>query len=362
MNAANTDDRNACPTDDQRATDANLDSGRYQRAEGPRHQEASLEPESRSWFEYRAIESDGQSLIAGIVGLSAIAFLLGIAFPLEIHLLNKFDIGKPIYIWMMMIIQSMLLPPMVGFSFAATTPMFWYGSVILRFAMAIAAVLPGCLGCGIAVAIVEGGQPDGFFHAFSLVMFTCLMTIAMVALTTQLWTRWTLSHARSHVAALPPTGIRTMIELTGVAAIGCAVFMSNGSLEYLEGIYLFGGMGFMASIAIICTQIAFLREGPRSRTATLPYFGLAAAFASAFILNSFFGVVEYGWDVLSSELFLISAASLYGALVIYGVMWICLSWLRFCGWQCIDRRSMRQSRSQWTVDGGQQGTEKDQEL
>ncbi|QDV83307.1 hypothetical protein [Stieleria magnilauensis] len=353
MNAANTGDRNVNPTDDQRATVEISDAGLRQRAHGLPQQEILLEPKSRSWFEYRAIESDGLSLIAGIVGLSAITFLLGITFPLEIHLLNKFDISKPIYIWMMMIIQSMLLPPVVGFSFAATTPMFWYGSVFLRFAMAIAAVLPGCIGFAIAMVIVEETAPGGFFHAFSLVMFTCLMAIASVALTTQLWSRWTLSHARSDMTALPPTGIRTMIELTGVAAIGCAVFMSNGSLEYLEGIYLFGGMGFMAAIAIICTQIAFLREGPRSRTATLPYFGLAAAFAAAFILNGFFGVVEYGWDVLASELILISAASLYGALVIYGVMWICLSWLRFCGWQCTDRRHMRQSRVQTTVDGEQ---------
>ncbi|MCS7466160.1 hypothetical protein NZK35_05660 [Stieleria sp. ICT_E10.1] len=351
MNAANSSERNVKPTDDQRSIAENSDAGLHQRDEDLPHQEILLGPESRLWIEQRTIKPGGQSLIAGMVGLAAITFLLGIMFPLEIHLLNKFDIGQPIYIWMMMIVQSMLLPPMVGFSFAATTPMFWYGSIVLRFAMAIAAVLPGCIGFVIALDIVEGSPPGEFFYSFSLVMFACLMTIAMVALTTQLWSRWTLSHARSDVTALPPTGIRTMIELTGIAAIGCAVLISSGSLEYLTGIYLFGGIGFMAAIAIICTQIAFLREGPRSRTATLPYFGLAAAFAAAFILNGFFGVMEYGRDVLTSELFLISAASLYGALVIYGVMWICLSWLRFCGWQCIDRKSTRQRRGQSTVDG-----------
>ena len=352
MNAENAGDTNVDPTDDQRAVAEYLGSDLYHRAGRLTHAKVPLEQERRSYFEYRRVEPEQRSLIAGIAGLAAITLLLGITVPMEIHLLNEFNIGRPTYIWMMMMVQSMLLPPMVGFSFAAVTPMFWYGSIILRFAMATAAVSPGCLGFAFALFSVENGAPHGFAHAFSLVMFTCLMTIATVALTTQLWSRWTLSHARSDVTTLPPTGIGSMIELTGVAAVGFTVFMSNDFLEYLEGMYLFGGISCMAAIAIISTQIAFLCEGPRSRAATVTSF--AFAFAAAFVLNSFFGVMEYGWDVLTGELFLISAASLYGALLICGLMWVCLRWLRFCGWQCIDRRGMRQSRRQGAVDSGQE--------
>ena len=177
------------------------------------HEKVPLVRERRSYFEYRRIEPEQQSLIAGIAGLAAITLVLGITMPMEIHLLNKFNIGRPTYIWMMMLVQSMLLPPMVGFSFAAVTPMFWYGSIILRFAMATAAVLPGCLGFAFTLVRVENGAPYGFAHAFSLVMFTCLMTIATVALTTQLWSRWTLSHARSDVTTLPPTGLHHLTAL-----------------------------------------------------------------------------------------------------------------------------------------------------
>ncbi|WP_182870156.1 hypothetical protein [Stieleria mannarensis] len=324
-------------------------------AENPENAEnqtvESIERQRRSCFEYQPIEPDHQSLIAGIVGLAAITLMLGIAVPVEIHLLNVLDINRPIYPWMMVIVQSILLPPLVGFTFAVLTPMFWYGSIILRFAMATAAVLPGCVGFGVALSLVENGLPHDFVPSFSAVMFTCLMAVATVALTTQLWSRWTLSHARSDATTLPQTGIRSMIELTGIAAVGCAVLMSSGFLEYLEGIYLFGGIGFMAAIAIICTQIAFLRKGSRSRTATVT--SLIFAFAAAFVLNSFFAVMEFGLDVLTVQLLWISATSLYGALLICATMWICLSWLRFCGWQCIDRKSMRQR----IVGGGNKGND-----
>lgn len=342
MNTESASDRNVGPNDNQRAVAGHPDLERYHRAEHPANEKMPPVGESRSDFKDRRLEPEQKSLIAGIAGLAVITLLLGISVPMEVHLLNEFNIGRPTYVWMMMMVQSMLLPPMVGFSFAAVTPMFWYGSIILRFAMASVAVLPGCLGFAFTLITVENGAPSDFLHAFSMVMFTCLMTIATVALTTQLWSRWTLSHARVDVTPLPPTGIVSMIELTGVAAVGCAIFMSNNFLDYLQGMYLFGGIAFMAAIAIICTQIAFLREGPRSRAATVASF--AFAFAAAFVLNSFFGVMEFGWDVLASELLLISAASLYGSFLICAPMWVCLRWLRFCGWRCIDRRSSRLSR------------------
>ena len=313
----------------------------YDRAELLMEERISPDSTLRDYFKYRRLDSERKSLIAGISGLGAITLLLGVAVPIEVYLLNEFDVGKPTYIWMMILFQSLLLPPMIGFSFTAVTPMFWYGSITVRFVMATAAVLPACFGFVIALTKIENGTPSGFVHSFSLVMFTSLMTIATVALTVQLWSRWTLSHTRPDVTALPPTGIGSMIELTGVAAVGCAFFMSNDFFEYLEGMLLFGGISFMAAIAIIITQITFLRDGPRSRNAKIC--GFLFAFAAAFVLNGFFAVTEYGWNALTGGWNFISAASLYGALLTCGVMWVCLRWLRFCGWQCIDRRNPQRS-------------------
>jgi hypothetical protein len=231
----------------------------------------------------------------------------------------------------------MFFPPMVSFSFAAVAPMFWYGSVILRFVMATAAVVPGCIGFYLALMYVENMRSDHeFWHGFMMVMFTCLMAIATVALTVQMWSRWTLSHARFDDEALPTLGIRSLIELTAIAAIGCAVFVSNDFGDYLEVMLLFAGVGSLAAAAIISTLIAYFRAGDRSRVAALV--GFVFAFGAALVMNGFFAVQEYGWDVISAEMILIGFTSIYGAAVTCGVMWLCLRWLRFCGWRCLNRK------------------------
>ena len=280
------------------------------------------------------------SFFAGLSGLAAITFVFAVAFPIGIKLLEDLTSGKPAYLFMMFIVQTMFFPPMVGFAFATVGSMFWYGSIALRFVIATLAVLPGCVGFLVAMTWLEESGPRDFYYAFAMVMFTSFVATAAVALTVQIWSRWTLTHARIDGSALPVPGIRSMIELTGIAAIGFSIFASNDIGDIIDGILFFGAFGLLASAAIISVLIGFLGGGGRRRPAAM--ISACCAFCVALLPNGFFAVVEYGWDALSTESLLIAGASLYGAALIGCLMWLCVRWLHFCGWRCIHRTTERQ--------------------
>jgi hypothetical protein len=137
------------------------------------------------------------------------------------------------------------------------------------------------------------------------------------------------------------------MELTGVAAIGCAVFMVEGFGDIVEGILFFAAMGAISSLAVIAILIAFLREQSRNRWfATIAF---VACFAMAWLMCGFFAVMEFSWDSLASNSVYISATSLVGATVIAAVMWLCVSWLRFCGWRCVNRGQKEASPNAGTL-------------
>jgi hypothetical protein len=180
-------------------------------------------------------------------------------------------------------------------------------------------------------------------------MFTSLLATAAIAVAIQLWSPWTMSHRRVDNRALPRMGTRSMIELTAIAAAGCAVFVTVDVGDYFEGILLFGAIGLISAIAIAAALIVYFRAGSYPRATLI--IGLTSAFAAAFLLNAFFAAEEYGWDVLTIEILLISGVSLYGAAVNIAVMWLCLRWLRFCGWRCIHRRTAPVVTSQTVAQG-----------
>jgi hypothetical protein len=306
-------------------------SSRYQRAK------------STTWQRERMVANievgESKSLFMGIGGLATFVFVFGVAMPLGMELVEEaFSPGPPKFALMMIILQTLLYPPVVCFAFATVTPMFWYGSVFLRFAMASFAVLPGCIAFVVVVSIMESGAND-FWRDFFAVMFAYFITAAAIALGVQLWSPWTMTHAREGSPVAPPTGTRSMLELTAIAAIGCAVLGSIDLESVLEGVLFFTVFAFLASIAIISLLIIALGEKERKRIAVIV--ALGAAFVGAVFVNGFFAVMEYGWHALTAEFLLIGAVSMYGVVVIGALMALCLGWLRYCGWTCINRKNQR---------------------
>ena len=148
-----------------------------------------------------------------------------------------------------------------------------------------------------------------------------------------------MSHARGKDTHLPPLGTRAMFELTVVAAIGFAVFVSVDKFEFMEGLLFFTAVGALSSAAVVFSQIALLREGRRSFPAVVV--SAVFAFATAAIFNGFFAVAEFGWELDASSVLVVGAVSLYGGVVIFAVMSLCLWWLHRCGWRCVRQRESR---------------------
>ncbi len=261
------------------------------------------------------------------------------AMPLGMKLVDLvFSNGQPKFVLMMMILQTLLYPPVICFAFATVTPMFWYGSVVLRFGMASLVVLPGCLAFVGLISLLEQGADD-FWRGFFVVMFAYFFTAATIAVGVQLWSPFTMTHAREGSPIAPPTGTRSMLELTAIAALGCVVLGTIDLQPVMEGVLFFTGFALLASIAIICSLIFALGENERNRVAFLVAAGFA--FTGAMFINGFFAVMEFGWYALTSDILLIGVVSLYGMVLICALMALCLAWLRHCGWTCINRRNQR---------------------
>jgi hypothetical protein len=234
----------------------------------------------------------------------------------------------------MAVIQTIGFPAIVGFSFATVTPMFWYGPVLIRFATGILMVMPGSIAF-YAVANHLDRSTGDIWLAFASVMFTQFVVAGAVALVIQMWSPWTLIHRRGDHSPLPQLGTRAILELTGVAAIGCAMFMGVEVGSNLEGNLFFAGMGLLSSFAVIAVLIAFLRDFRRNLISALVAF--AASFAMAGMMCGFLAISEFGYDSITRYFASFVMATTYGAVVIAGVMWLCVNWLRICGWRCVNR-------------------------
>lgn len=96
-----------------------------------------------SYFSSFVVE-EPRNLLVALSGLSILTAVFATVLPITIHFLNEYNVVQPPFAFMMVIVQTLLLPPLVCFSFATATIMFWYGSVTIRFVLAILTVLPGC--------------------------------------------------------------------------------------------------------------------------------------------------------------------------------------------------------------------------
>jgi hypothetical protein len=273
----------------------------------------------------------------GLLGLVGIVMFFGFAMPLEMELVESiFRTGRPLFAFQAIVFQTLLIPAAVSFSFATVTPMFWYGSIVFRFALAALMVLPGCFAFYLAASWTGELAGGNFWRGFIAIMFVHFLTAGSVALTIQMWSPWALSHARHRDSPLPTLGTRSMMELTVIAAVGFAVMVSIDIGELMGALLFFAALGFMSSLAVISLLIAFLRQGHQNNQAAV--ISAAFAFGSAFLLTGFMAVMEFGWDSIHFHFILVSAISVYGAVLICGVMWLCLWWLRSCGWLCVNRR------------------------
>ncbi|MFN3193184.1 MAG: hypothetical protein ACE361_21920 [Aureliella sp.] len=288
-------------------------------------------------------EMDSVWSILAVFGLALLTFLAAIGMSLAMEVIDEWNIRPRPFVRFSFIVQSIFYPPVVCFCFTTTTLLFWYGPITLRFIAACCAVLPAVVGFCAFMDFFDNGPTASLWGDVCVVMIAMLLSSTMVALMIQLWTRWTLTHSKSQHFA-PPTGIQSIIELTVIGAIASLAFTIVDLGYYWIGIAFFAAFGAGGTIAVLCSQIAYLRH---EQNATWPYFiGILPAFACCYGVNSFFAAMEFGGGVATAFTgwYYIGPLAVYGTLVVSALVGLQLYLLRKCGWRCIDRRILQGRR------------------
>lgn len=315
-------------SEDRRVVAEYLASDAYRRAK--RRPKRTPLPNQTSKWPVREL-SPTTSFVLGLVGLSGLLVLFGLAAPVLSEGLEEVLDASNHYLVFTVLEQAMVLPAVFVFAFATVTPMFWYGSVLLRFTLAAILTLPGCY-----LYIAESRlHPTAALATF--------LVIAAVAVLIQMWSRWKLSHSRQIDSPLSPTGTRSIMELTVVTALGCFALLSVDTGDEVESVLFSMAVGFCSAVAVLAVMIALLR--PIGRNPFAACMATLFAFAASFGLAGMRAFSEFGWQQLPSMLPSLFAASLTGLVVFALVAWLCIGWLRVCGWICLSRQEERQVRA-----------------
>lgn len=326
-------------SEDQRAVAEYFASELYQQANRRVHDSSPGHARCPNDIHWGGRSEASRSFVGGLAGLATATVVLAIMFPIGMEVIENVFVQRPHFVLMTAILQTLFFPVIIGVAFATVVPMFWYGSIWLRCTTAMVLVLPSCLAFGVTFwSLQMNRSPASFISDTSVVLFSYFMTASTTSLAVQLFTPWTLCHARGSEKPLPPTGLRSLMELILLAAIGFAILMSIHAENLFWGMMFFSGLGTLASASIILLLIVFLRS-PRRRSKSGTLATVLLAIAAAWMLNGFFAALEFGRDALWNEFFLIMATSVYGAVIICSTMAMYLWWLRSWGWQCVDRRS-----------------------
>jgi hypothetical protein len=320
-------------SEDQRVISDYFASPAYRQSKGRR-----VVRRDRQWVLDRFVTLDRElvptkSFCWGLFGLNTIFLLLGFAIPLLADALEIY-LDRSRGGVQLVVIPTLVIPLVTSFSIATVTPMFWYGSISFRFVAAALMVFPGCLSLYGSMTLFDGIRQNAGFQ-FSVGLLALFLTTAAVALAIQMWSPWTLSHERQFDAAIPPLGTASMMELTGVAAIGCAALMFIESGIVLKELLFFCGVGILSSLTVIAFLIAFLRQGHRNYVAAV--IALPLSYLTSFVATGFFEANDLGWQIDNYNFALITQVSVMGVVLAGAVMWTAVWWLRSCGWLCISR-------------------------
>ena len=228
--------------------------------------------------------------------------------------------------------QVFLFPMVIGLAFTTVTPLFWHGSVLSRFALAVLVVLPG------SIVFVLGFGIEGVAES----SFAMFLSVAVAAVFVQLWTQWTISHSRPLNAPIAPTGTRSIMELTGIASVCFAILASFDTTDIALTIGLSVAVGSLASAAVIGIVIAFLRPGQRNLLAAL----IASLFAMtcATVVCGAVAIFGFGLQTMAAHIPEITGVTSLGAVYVFVLLMMGIAWLRACGWVCLNHEQERHAR------------------
>lgn len=280
------------------------------------------------------------SLWLGLIGLSAMLLVAATLAPMLAALLRAAVNPEDHFVVFTLLHQTAVLPAMVGFTFVIVATMFWCGSVAAKFPLAFLLAVPGgCAALGFATPVKHLGLSGSQLAIITVAIYLLIATVAVVL---QMWSRWTLSHSRPVDSLRDPTSTRAIMELTTVAALGCTLLMSMNMSDIVEPLLLFAALAVLLTFAALAMIIAVLRVDRRNLFAAS--LALLFAFSSSAVYSSAIAFDVFGWSKLPRLIVPILGSAAYGTMVICGVFWIAVMWMRGCGWICLSRQDERRVR------------------
>jgi len=127
-----------------------------------------------------------------------------------------------------------------------------------------------------------------------------------------------------------------MMELTGIAAVGFAFIASQSLQDMMEALIFFGGVGIISGPVVIGIERTMLRRNRRHKKRSIA-FAVGSAYLIAIFFSGYFALMQFGPNAWLAYLHVILLVSLWGTVLICGTFAICLAWLRYWGWACVDR-------------------------
>ena len=269
--------------------------------------------------------SPATSFSMAMVGFSLFFLLVGLLSGSALdHLFTSTDPASEM-VFYCVVGQVFFIPMVVSLAMATVTPLFWYGSVLIRFGLASVVVLPG------AIAFSIGFDFDGVRPS----LFAMFLSIAMVTVLVQLWTQWTVSHSRPMDTPIQPTGTRSIMELTGIASVCCAVFAAIDFTDIGLTVALSALVSVITAVAVIGMVIAWLRPRQGNLLGVLAA-GLSTLTGSVVLCGSV-AVLGIGVQAIGARLLELIGVAIFGAVVFLVLILAGIWWLRICGWVCLNR-------------------------
>ncbi|NNE00427.1 MAG: hypothetical protein HKN47_24170 [Pirellulaceae bacterium] len=275
------------------------------------------------------------SALTGLLGLAGFLFVIASAVPVEMHLLEETSIfrTRPVFWIISTVLMAIFFPAATVGAIVIAVPMFWHISVLKRYLVAVAMFVPAVVGLSIGLIVLLDAPADEMVPGTVTLFSAAFVAAASVAVAFQMCSPWTLTHLRRSDEPLPRLGIRTLFELTMIVAITIAFIRLVESDMTSGPILLFAGIAGFASLMGILACIAFLRDG---EVTVLALIGAGvAAFGMSFVFVSTIATLEYGWSSVWDQFYVTLPVTLVGAAIVFGTAYLCIYWLRQCGWRCV---------------------------
>ncbi len=286
------------------------------------------------------------SFIVGIFGIT-VAWLIavGLAASIIFFVDDQFWILATDQAQFTVVLTT--LGPVVILAILATmTPLFWHGSIAVRFYVICILYLPVLFAPLLFASVMGFLWMVNFNFNRNYELFLAAMgyfsAAGCTAFTIQMLTHWRFSHLRREKDPIVSLKIWTIIELTVVAAIGFMLVRSIIKIDWLDTVFGSLVAGGVASIAFFVVGIITIRRSRKwlGRCVKISFAGsfvfvlIYALFNSQILVIDAFlfaepiqSAVEFTYTVAIFVAIATVSSIVNAAALASGVFW-----LRGCGW------------------------------